>query len=135
MATGPRVFVESKGAVLEDAEDLDEDEVDPVSALDPDTRKYRYYESEKVLGKLYRAIDEAKFFGQMQRDSKSMKASDPKKLLMRKLLKDVARETWELGLPYDYENHADLARKLREKYVTPSNPMPRVPSSLYYITQ
>ncbi|KAF2814287.1 RNA-directed RNA polymerase [Mytilinidion resinicola] len=111
MATGPRVFVESKGAVLEDAEE-DDDEVDPVRALDPDQRKFRYYESDNVLGRLYRAIDEAKFFEQMQKDSRTAKAKDPRNSLMEKLLQHVKRET--VGL--QYLQYMDLARTLREEY-------------------
>lgn len=112
MATNPRVFVESKGAVLGHNED-DDDEVDPVSALDPDTRKYRYYESDKVLGKLYRAIDEAEFFEQMQRDSRSKTARDPRNSLMEKLLQHVRRETLALGL--QYKHHMGLAKRLRDE--------------------
>ncbi|KAF2500834.1 RNA-directed RNA polymerase [Lophium mytilinum] len=111
MATGPRVFVESKGAVLEDA-DEDDEEIDPVRALDPDQRKFRYYESDNVLGRLYRAIDEAKFFEQMQKDSRTMKAKDPKNSLMEKLLQHVKREA--AGL--QYAQYAELARTLREQY-------------------
>ena len=53
------------GLSVDDEDDEDEDEaLDSVPAT-------KYYESFKVLGQLYRAIDEHKFFEEIQRWSKS----------------------------------------------------------------
>ena len=59
-APGPHVKIEKQGGLsLEEIDDRDpDDQVDQ----DDDFSTYRYYESEKVLGKLYRAIDEREVF-------------------------------------------------------------------------
>lgn len=59
-APGPHVKVEdTRGLSFEEIDDRDpDDEVDD----DDDFSSYRYYESDKVLGKLYRAIDEREIF-------------------------------------------------------------------------
>jgi hypothetical protein len=62
-APGPHVFIEEGGIsfdapVFEDPTEV-EDEDDEFST-------YRYYKSDKVLGKLYRAIDEREVFAQIQ---------------------------------------------------------------------
>ena len=71
-ATGPRVLIERD--VNFEEEDLstssdEDDEVNEVANSGP--LKLRYYESHQVLGKLYRAIDEQKFFEAIQRQSRS----------------------------------------------------------------
>ncbi|CAF9923800.1 MAG: hypothetical protein ALECFALPRED_002550 [Alectoria fallacina] len=71
LAPGPRVLVE-KNINFEEA-DLstppDEDnELDEVASYGPP--KVHYYESQKVLGKLYREIDEHKFFMAIQEQSR-----------------------------------------------------------------
>lgn len=58
MAPGPRMFVQ-KDRALYKMEDYDEDDAD-------DDVQVSYYESEKVLGHLYRAIDEKKFLREMK---------------------------------------------------------------------
>ena len=47
----------------------EDDEFNEVANSGPP--KLRYYESQKVLGKLYRAIDEHKFFEAIQKQSRS----------------------------------------------------------------
>ena len=78
MAPSPRVTVEKGTWVLEgkSPRSLAEEDEDPVSALDPDAKSYRYYESEKVLGKLYRAIDEKNFLAELQRRARELEATD-----------------------------------------------------------
>lgn len=68
MAPSPRVKIASSISEIEEEAVLNgiEDEIDPVAALDPDQRGYRYYKSTKILGKLYRAIDEQKFHVELQ---------------------------------------------------------------------
>ena len=71
-APGPRVLIE-KDINFEEEESKstqDEDnEVDEVESYGPS--KLRYYESQKVLGKLYREIDEQVFFEQIQKQSRA----------------------------------------------------------------
>ncbi|OCL01938.1 RdRP-domain-containing protein [Glonium stellatum] len=114
MATGPRVIVEKRGAVFNDDDDgEEEDEKDPVSAMDPDGKSYRYYESNKVLGRLYRAIDEKAFFEQMQKDSKCLASRDPtRRSLMDKLWDYVRRE----AALVQWREYAGLAKESREAY-------------------
>ncbi|TKA65730.1 hypothetical protein B0A49_07514 [Cryomyces minteri] len=112
MAHGPRVLIEDGVALAVEAE---EDDDDPVSALDPDARPYRYYESNKVLGQLYRAIDEKSFFEEMQSQSRSSVTIEPglgSQTLMDKLWDYVQRET----LLIQWEHRMELAREIRETY-------------------
>jgi hypothetical protein len=66
MAPGPRVRVAESLEVLERewgdnvADDIPEDDDDSYS------NKIRYYKSERVLGQLYRAIDEKAFLDEVQ---------------------------------------------------------------------
>jgi hypothetical protein len=79
MAPSPRVTVEKDIWDLENqrlGSFADEDE-DAVTALDPDTRGYRYYESQNVLGKLYRAIDERNFLAELQERGRRPDRAEP----------------------------------------------------------
>ncbi len=69
-APGPRVLIE-KAIKVENLELGEEDADDDLEESPSETRRTRYYESHKVLGKLYRAIDEHKFFEEVQRQSTS----------------------------------------------------------------
>lgn len=63
-APGPHVYIEKEGVSFEPPSFRDpledEDEDDEFSS-------FRYYESNKVLGKLYRAIDEREIFEEIQK--------------------------------------------------------------------
>src|SRR5271170_6898777 len=96
MAPSPRVTVEKSIAVLEEQSPRNlADEGEAVeSDLDPDTKSYRYYESEKVLGKLYRAIDEKNFLVELQRRARELEATDTSdQTLIRRLWAYVQRQT------------------------------------------
>lgn len=69
-APGPRVLVDESINVQEDSDDDPDDEDDNEEASMP---QLRYYQSQKVLGKLYRAIDEHKIFEQIQQQSRPSK--------------------------------------------------------------
>ena len=70
-AAGPRVLIE-KNINFEEVDSAtqpeEDDEVEEVASYRPPMP--RYYESKKVLGKLYREIDEHKFFEELQRQSR-----------------------------------------------------------------
>ena len=66
MATGPRVYVK-KGLQFED---IVEQESLLWNPEDHEDSGYKYYESRKVLGTLFRAIDERKFLKALQQGSK-----------------------------------------------------------------
>jgi hypothetical protein len=69
MATGPNVVIESEMPLrLSDTkhtEVIDEDEDGP---------RYKYYESPKILGKLYRAVDEGQILEAIQKAGRSQTA-------------------------------------------------------------
>lgn len=105
-APGPRVLIEEnirleEMDVPEEGEDEDEPE-ETAPAL-------RYYRSEKVLGKLYRAIDEQDFFTEIQRQSRS--PSNPQST-------GLAEKVWEYvqnkAALIQYEHYLGFARDVKE---------------------
>ena len=68
-APGPHVLIEPKKKIsMETQEYRDPDEENDE---DEYTSRMRYYKSDKVIGKLYRAIDETKIFNEIQERSKA----------------------------------------------------------------
>lgn len=67
MAPGPHVTIEKREVVFsgEPAPDFVDDD------SDGEVSSYRYYPSTKILGKLYRAIDEQEVFREIQQYSKT----------------------------------------------------------------
>ncbi|KAI4233718.1 MAG: hypothetical protein LQ349_004230 [Xanthoria aureola] len=106
-APGPRVLIE-KSIAIEADDEQDGDEDDDVVEEAPATR---YYESTKVLGQLYRAIDEHAFFEQIQRQSRSMRTSH-RSSLAEQLWQYVRRETALM----QYEHYLPFARDTRDAY-------------------
>lgn len=78
MAPSPRIRVERSILALEEQspQSLTEEEQDLVSALDPDAKSYRYYESKNVLGRLYRAIDEKNFLAELQKRARELESTE-----------------------------------------------------------
>ena len=78
-ASGPRVLIE-KDINFEDIGSTttpeEDEEVAEVASYSPPMP--RYYESQKILGKLYREIDKHKFFEELQRQSSSSSAQRPR---------------------------------------------------------
>jgi hypothetical protein len=64
-APGPYVRIEPKGVDFDSPIDRNLDNADD----DDDFSRYRYYESDKILGKLYRAIDERKIYQEIKKRS------------------------------------------------------------------
>ena len=63
MAPGPNIKIEEKeGLLLQEASIRAPDQ-----NSDEDYKPYRYYKSNKILGKLYRAIDEHEIFGNLRK--------------------------------------------------------------------
>jgi hypothetical protein len=69
-----------------------------------------YYESQKALGHLYRAIDEKKFFQELRRNTEEAQVSREEEPLMKTLWKYVQRET--VGI--QWEHHRKFAEEIRE---------------------
>lgn len=66
-APGPHITIEKNNGIVFEAKVFR----DPLEQEDEDDEftSYRYYESNKVLGKLYRAIDEHAIFAEIQKRS------------------------------------------------------------------
>jgi hypothetical protein len=69
-----------------------------------------YYKSDKVLGQLYRNIDERKFFDQMKGDFGAMRNRSGGKPLLQKLDEYIDRETKGV----QWQHHVKFAEELRE---------------------
>jgi hypothetical protein len=114
MAPSPRVTVEKGLWALENEspESMAEDDEDPVSALDPDVKSYRYYESQNVLGKLYRAIDERDFLAELQRRGRGLETAEhSEQTLIHRLWVYVQRQT----LLVQWDHYRAWAREIREE--------------------
>lgn len=112
MAPNPRVSVD-KGIWALQQSDLGHigDEEDLVDALDPDIQSYRYYESDNVLGKLYRAIDEKDFLAELQKRARGVEAADHcSQTLIRRLWAYVQQQM----VLVQWEHHRDWARGIQE---------------------
>ncbi|QDS77948.1 hypothetical protein FKW77_001429 [Venturia effusa] len=66
MAPGPHVTIDTLEASLQFVEQDEQNPHDPVATLDPDQRKIVHYKSDKVLGRIYRMIDEKGFYDQLR---------------------------------------------------------------------
>ena len=118
MAPSPRVSVAKGLWVLEEDSSLGlgEEDEDPVSALDPDAKGYRYYESEKVLGKLYRAIDEKNFLAELQGRARELEATDGfNQTLINRLWGYVKSQTRLIK----WDHYLEWAREIKEAWVLP----------------
>ena len=86
-----------------------------------DLSTYKYYESGKVLGKLYRAIDEQEIFGVIQRRKRSgAKRSESNKRLSGSVLESVWAYVYHRCKLFVWDNYLNEARDIREAYVQSS---------------
>lgn len=76
-------------------------------------QKYRYYESDRILGKLYRAIDEDIFFQDLEDDLSSIFSTDAADTVLKEILWWV---TEHLDVEDDYTDYMDLAQDVRDHY-------------------
>lgn len=110
MAPSPRVVVSETGYLeLEDEENEDDEAFED---LDAERRAFRYYQSNKVLGELYRAIDERRFLTRMQQEQRShMSSANITSNLLKTLLAYMRRQATYHGVYFDH--HYDLALEIR----------------------
>lgn len=109
MAPGPRVKVEANMAVLVEEEKNDNNSNDDE---DEDGKGlYRYYESTKVLGELYRAVDEYAFLKQMQSSMRKSGSRDPS--VLTSLWAYLERETDG----FQWRHRIEDARDIRDMCV------------------
>ncbi|KAL8828644.1 MAG: hypothetical protein Q9170_006510 [Blastenia crenularia] len=108
-APGPRVLVENAIKIEElELQEDDEDEDEPEESGPAATR---YYRSDKVLGKLYRAIDEQDFFTEIQRQSRS--PSRPQSISLAEKVWEYVRDKTAL---IQYHHYLDFARDVKKAY-------------------
>ena len=106
-APGPRVLIEKK---IDLAEDLSDDEPDDEPDDDDASRRTRYYESHKILGKLYRAIDEHKIFDQIQRQSRQLGSSLTGESVLDRVWKHIQKATALI----QYSHYSTFAKDVME---------------------
>lgn len=111
MAPSPRAIIESGGIEVLDDDHDDVPDDDPVAALDPDSGRMRYYESHKILGHLYRDIDEQRFLADMHRQHNRIGDSKEDKL-MATLWDYVQRH----NLLVQWEHNRTRARQIKDGY-------------------
>lgn len=110
LAPGPQVLI-GNTIKFEDIEALPEveepDDLAETDSYEPPKRKY--YDSKKILGKLYRAIDETKFLEQVQDQAESSAVHD----------QDILGEVWnhvrENTLLIQWEHHIETANEIKER--------------------
>src|SRR5690242_14768914 len=87
MAPTPKLNVSENMNVSEMLEDNEDPALlDPFQALDESDRKVKFYRSERILGRLFREIDERKFFTRIQNSWNSKEPrSDTSAILARAL--------------------------------------------------
>lgn len=108
MAPSPRVHVNEAGEV--EIEEFDEINDDAFEGIDEERRPLRYYKSQKVLGHLYRNIDEKRFLADMHphHRARTIKSS---KGFMDKVCDYVIAQAKNYGVLHD--GYMDLAREIR----------------------
>ncbi|KAK5125105.1 hypothetical protein LTR85_000779 [Meristemomyces frigidus] len=113
MANSPRVFVDEKGYTGHEDNEAEGDGT--VRALADAQPPRRYYESKKVLGKLFRAIDERVFMANMQRQHRAaIGGAQPTTDVMVALLAYMKRCASQYLIMYSH--HEELARNIRTSY-------------------
>lgn len=110
MAPSPRVVVSEAGMLDFEEEDNEDDEA--FEDLDVEPRAMRYYPSNKVLGQLYRAIDEHRFLARMQQEQRAhKKISGSTDDLLVTLLGYMRRQATRYGVMF--EHHHELATEIQ----------------------
>ncbi|KAE9983037.1 hypothetical protein BLS_005054 [Venturia inaequalis] len=112
MAPGPHVTIDSLEASLQFVEQDEKNPHDPVATLDPDQRKMVYYKSDKVLGRLFRMIDEKGFYDQLRASTHA--DAGPQASVLKRVLEYVLKASEGLL----YAQYLNLAKDIRSDYET-----------------
>jgi hypothetical protein len=122
MAPGPHVHVQNDKPLS-----FDTPRESNVGQDDDDVSAYKYYKSDKILGKLYRAIDEREAFGSVQQEglSQYMNEADRRRSSVSSVLESVWAHVQYRCQAIQWEHHLDRARGIRDEYassvsITPS---------------
>lgn len=115
MAPSPRVFISGQGYMdFEDGEYADDDAFE---GMDLEKKPYRYYESKKALGHLFRAIDERRFIHSVQHEHKLLMGSEKMPVterLLDRLFAYMKQSAKSWGVLW--EHHVDLAKDIKLSY-------------------
>jgi hypothetical protein len=111
-APGPHVFIEEDGINFDDPPFEDPMEIEDE---DDEYSTYRYYKSEKILGKLYRAIDEREIFTKIQARVEA-EGSARRSRIIDKVWEYVQKRV--VGIQWEYL--LDQASDIRDMYEPPS---------------
>ena len=84
------------------------DELDEAASYGP--QKHRYYASEKVLGKLYRDIDESKFLAEIQSPSASKNTES------RSLVDVIWQYVRNKTAMIQWRHYLEFAQNVKDKY-------------------
>ncbi|KAK5072515.1 hypothetical protein LTR51_005153 [Lithohypha guttulata] len=85
---------------------------DPLSEALEGRQRYRYFESERILGRLYRAIDEDLFFGELEDDTSSLFSSAATDNVLPEILKFIS----DMMRGQDWKRYLPKAREVRDYY-------------------
>lgn len=112
MAPAPHLVLGNM--TLECLGDLSENGPDATSLLDPDPRQPRYYESDKILGKLYRNIDETKFLKSLRHHDEAQIApgGGSQDTMFPEFWAYVQRES----RAFEWEHHRAVALQIKNAY-------------------
>lgn len=120
MARAPNLIIDGKvpnmssDVLLEYLESDFDGPEDPISQLQPDRPRPLFYESEKILGQLYRAIDEDAFLPALRKQDKtrSRQMPLPGQSLMDKVWKYIQKHC----LLIQYDHYTALALEIKQTY-------------------
>ena len=107
MAPGPRVKIQEGPEIATVEDDTEKDEL-----LAGAEQKFAYYPSQKVLGKLFREIDEVEFLKQVREDAHSVTSHLPGKPLMETVWDHIKHNT----MLVQWNHLRGLAEEIRHGY-------------------
>jgi hypothetical protein len=111
MAPGPWVKIHNRSKIALEEHFVEEEDPEDVEGL-----RYTYYRSEKVFGKLYRAVDERKIW-----DKNDWNARGKDDSFWVKLAADLQSAACHAGIEYlDWPSKRDEAERLRLTYIPSS---------------
>jgi hypothetical protein len=89
---------------------------------DEDSTGYRFYRSDKILGRLFDAVDEQELFQRMQhnRYQHALHRLDPGWDRNRSILKSIWNHLRDRCPRVQWDGHLDRARGIRDEEVSPS---------------
>ncbi|KAJ9606772.1 hypothetical protein H2200_008781 [Cladophialophora chaetospira] len=113
MVTGPHAVIQKNKPLSLMAESYAERDAEE------DSPKYQFYESDKVLGRLFRAIDERKILASLQNDPAAMlsRPGGGAQSVLGSVWNHIQSQCQEIGLQLpNWQRHVSRARGVRDEY-------------------